>query len=306
MLLRLKLSSFIILVTVFLSVNGCGGCSGESDEPFSDKDSASNAALFSGLVELDGKTFGVPSSLQISEYITETSPSYSRALTNNPDNYSAYITPMKQALNLGVYTSDFSYIVAYQQISDASRQFASIKFLIDELNLSNAMSENILSKIEKTSNKDSLIIVVSGVFTALDEYLIAGKRSDISALVITGAWVESMYLLCTTLEKDKSKKIFAMVADQKYVVDNILDILKPYYGQSDEFDRLFDDLVNLAYLYDGVTYNYTFVKPKTDVENKLTVIKSVNEVIVSDYHINSVKSHIQQIRARIVSTKSDS
>jgi hypothetical protein len=306
MLLRLKLSSFIILVTVFLSVNGCGGCSGESDEPFSDKDSASNAALFSGLVELDGKTFGVPSSLQISEYITETSPSYSRALTNNPDNYSAYITPMKQALNLGVYTSDFSYIVAYQQISDASRQFASIKFLIDELNLSNAMSENILSQIEKTSNKDSLIIVVSGVFTALDEYLIAGKRSDISALVITGAWVESMYLLCTTLEKDKSKKIFAMVADQKYVVDNILDILKPYYGQSDEFDRLFDDLVNLAYLYDGVTYNYTFVKPKTDVENKLTVIKSVNEVIVSDYHINSVKSHIQQIRARIVSTKSDS
>ncbi len=306
MLLRLKLSSFIILVTVFLSVNGCGGCSGESDEPFSDKDSASNAALFSGLVELDGKTFGVPSSLQISEYITETSPSYSRALTNNPDNYSAYITPMKQALNLGVYTSDFSYIVAYQQISDASRQFASIKFLIDELNLSNAMSENILSKIEKTSNKDSLIIVVSGVFTALDEYLIAGKRSDISALVITGAWVESMYLLCTTLEKDKSKKIFAMVAYQKYVVDNILDILKPYYGQSDEFDRLFDDLVNLAYLYDGVTYNYTFVKPKTDVENKLTVIKSVNEVIVSDYHINSVKSHIQQIRARIVSTKSDS
>ncbi len=306
MLLRLKLSSFIVLVTLFLSVYGCGGCSGESDEPFSDKDSASNAALFSGLVELDGKTFGVPSSLQISEYITETSPSYSRALTNNPDNYSAYVTTMKQALNLGVYTSDFSYIVAYQQISDASRQFASIKFLIDELNLSNAMSDNILSKIEKTSNKDSLIIVVSGVFTALDEYLIAGKRSDISALVITGAWVESMYLLCKTLDKDKSKKIFAMVAYQKYVVDNILDILKPYYGQSDEFDRLFDDLVNLAYLYDGVTYNYTFVKPKTDVENKLTVIKSVNEVIVSDYHINSVKSHIQQIRARIVSTKSDS
>jgi len=295
----------ILLSTVLAALNSCSGCTGEQDEQFSDTSANSNPPLFEGIVRLDGKTFGIPSALQISRYINETAPSYNRSLTNNPDNSTAYATTLRQALNLGVYASDFSYIVAYGQVSDASRHFESIKKLVSELNLANALTDNILDKIRQSQNKDSLTIVVAEAFKDLDVYLIDGKRSEISALVVTGAWVESLFLLCSTLDKTSSPKTLTLIADQKYVIDNIIDMLKPYYGQSEEVDNLFDDLVNLAYLYDGVTYNYTYQEPETNPELRHTHIRSLNEVVISSFHIKSIKTQIQQIRNRIVSTKSE-
>ena len=152
-------------------------------------------------------------------------------------------------------------------------------------------------------NKDSLVVLLSQAYTNMDDYLLKNNREDVSALIISGGWIESLYLLVHIDNNTDSTGVDKFIADQKYPLDNVIQLLKPYYGTgSVDFDNYVDKLLDLALLYDGVVYTYEFKKPQTDTLAHHTLVRCKNEVVINQYQLDNVKLKIEAIRQSVTGT----
>ena len=88
----------------------------------------------------------------------------------------------------------------------------------------------IRSYYANNENLDSLMYISVSSFNNMDQYLRQSNRSNISSLIVTGMWVEGMYLATQVASKAPSEEVVERVADQKLVLNDLLLILKNYKG----------------------------------------------------------------------------
>ena len=120
------------------------------------------------------------------------------------------------------------------------------------------------------------------------------------ALILAGGWVESLYILTKIGKVSPDREIINRIGEQKHPLDNLIEILTPYYYKSQEFSTLIDSLIDLAYEFDGVIYTYSYKEPKIDVDKKLMIINSESRVVMSEYHLETVSKKIEAIRNQII------
>lgn len=291
----------IIFSVTFLT--RCGGCEGEVVDNSVLVDSTELAKFEAGaVIKFNGRLFSIPSPIEIAKLIKQTNISYNKSILNPVSNNSNYATSLKQALNLGVYGADLTYINIYEEFSDGIKYFNTIKYLSNDLNIVNSFTEKLLKKIEHNKmNKDSLLIIVSKAFKNADKYLVDNERNDIAVLVLAGSWIESMYLITQSLKEKTNQKLIERIGDQKYPLENLIELLKPYYNhKSDNFDKLLDKLIDLAYVFDGVDITYTYKKPKTIESKKLTIIRSTSKTIINENQLKAITEKIERIRKEVI------
>jgi len=63
---------------------------------------------------------------------------------------------------------------------------------------------------------------------------------------------------------------------------------------------LVDDLVDLAYEFDGIIFNYYYKPSKIDVANKLITINSESQVVLSEYNLEVITNKVAAIRNKAV------
>jgi hypothetical protein len=91
------------------------------------------------------------------------------------------------------------------------------------------------------------------------------------------------------------------LGEQKYVLDHLIDLLSSYYYDSERYTQLVDALVDIAYEYDGVIYNYYYKEPLVKEDEKLTIIRSSSNVVISQYHLRTISNKLRNLRNKIVS-----
>ena len=297
---------FLFLIFTILSyffIVCCCGCEGESANKLEEIDSTAIADYEAGkLVTFNGRLFSMPSPVQVAELIKNVNLSYNKDIINPTSNKSKYSSSFKQSLNLGIYGADLAYINIYEIFIQASLYFNAVKSLSQELNILNSFTKNIIRDIERNSNnKDSLIRITSEAYRNADKYLIENERNDIAVLVIAGGWIESLYLMVQIVKEKADSDLINRIGEQKHPLDNLIELLRPYYSQkSDEFDLLLEDLADLALVFDGVVVEYKYKEPKIFPEKKLTVIKSETKTIMNEYQLKTITEKIEKIRTRIV------
>ncbi len=179
--------------------------------------------------------------------------------------------------------------------------FTVIKKLSQELGIHNALQINIIDKIEKNiDNQDSLLFYLTGSYRQFDSYLKSNNRKDIGVLIITGGWIESIYILSHCAVDSKNRQLINRLGEQKHPLDNLIEILSPYYYLSKDFSNLIDDLVDLAYEFDGIIYSYSYEQSEVNTEKKHTLVKSKSNVIISEYHLKTIANKISSIRNKII------
>lgn len=296
-----KPAFLIILSAILMFFSMLFSCQGESVETSKLNTSADTENVGTDLVSFRGKVFNVPSHTQAADYIRRSQTNYNSELANDAGRAKSYATKFKQAVNLGVYSADLSYITAYEQFNHGRQHYLALKYLIQDLDINTPTIQSFFSEIEsKSRNKDSLIAVLSKAYSNIDEFLIENKRDNIASFIIAGSWTESLYLLVNTDSALVSEETRKYIADQKYPLENLISLLKPHYGVSPETDAYIDKLIELAFLYDAITYKYKFVEPLTDTNNNHTLIKSENTALFYDYQIKKVKQKINALRQMIV------
>jgi len=290
-----SLGLFILLVLTIIS------CKTKTEKDINIEVPTREIDTSSVILKYNNTVFTIPSSYQAAYIIKQNQIEYNKALINPAENVSNYTTNFNKALNIGIYGTDLSYLNMYEQIPDVISYFTVIKKLSQELNIQSALQVEIINKIEKNiDNPDTLLHYLTNTYKQIDSYLKASNRKEIGVLIVTGGWIESLYILTQTALETKNRQIINRLGEQKHPLDNLIEILSPYYYNSDEYTVLIDALVDLAYEFDGIVYTYSYEEPVTDKDKKHTLIKSKSNIVLSDYHLKTITNKIASIRNKII------
>jgi len=245
--------------------------------------------------------FSIPSPHEATLFVKNNGVKFNKNLLNDIEKITNYTTSFKKALNLGIYGTDLGYLNTYEQIPESFKYFNAIKQLSEDLGIYDSFDEELINSIEHNlGNKDSLLFYISKIYLEASNYLNQNLRSGIGALIITGGWIESMYLLTQCTLETENYAIRNRIGDQKHPLDNLIDLLSPFYYQAEEYSNLIDKLVDMAYEFDGIIYNYSYDEPIVDSANKVTIINSESRIVVSDYHLQTLARKVVGLRNQII------
>lgn len=209
----------------------------------------------------------VPSPLETASLFQEAGAGYNPELTNPVENVNKYFTNTQKALNLGVYGADLSYANIFDQTQESMFYMNCSKKMSDGLGITSAFDAETMERIEENiNNRDSLMIIINDAFWIADAYLKENGQDHLSALIITGGWVEGLYLGTKALNtEDPDKELMKKIADQKYSLDNLIKLLESY--DNEEVKKVAQKITVLKVAFD-----------KIEVEEKETTINNDGDI----------------------------
>lgn len=244
----------------------------------------------------------LPSPLEIATLIKESGLRYNPDFLNPTENAKLYSTDTEKALAMGIYSGDLGYINIYEKSTAAFNYLGTVKRLADDLMIGQFFDIETIKRIASNSNKiDSLLFISTMSFEKMDRYLREQKRSKLSVLLVTGTWIESIYLATQVVSNKRNDDLVERIAEQKMILDQILLIVSAY-NDDPMFQRISDDLKALKSEYDKVTITYNYQEPITkEVNGRLVIIdNSTTEVNMNDEQLIKISALVKEIRDRMV------
>lgn len=201
----------------------------------------------------------IPFPFEILENLQSAHISFDQKVMNPVSNASKYNQYNSKALNLGIYGADLAYAVTYEQFQPIGAYVKNAKKLADDLNIPFAFNQEMMDKYSRfKDNKDSLTQVVYNSYNEVDKSLKDDARVGIAALVVTGSWLEGLYISTHTFvnaEKNPdNERLYKTIGDQKKSLGIVVKLLDEY--KSDAYiASLIEELKGITSLYDNVTSN---------------------------------------------------
>jgi hypothetical protein len=253
------------------------------------------------LIKYENSLFPLPSPYQAAFLIKKHNIPFDERIVNRPENYQRYTTTFKRALNMGVYGTDLSYLNIYERTQQSIQYLGVLKRAAEDLSITPAFSNDFFTAIQRNiGGKDSLLLYLSRAYRKADGYLRENDRSEIGTLILTGGWVESTYILTRLSNTTSNRDIINRIGQQKHPLNNIIEVLTPYYYKSDDFAKLTDMFIELAGEFDGIIYTYSYREPKVNIDNKIIIINSESRVTMSEFHLESISKKLESIRNFII------
>jgi len=216
--------------------------------------------------------------------------------TQDVDNYS---TNFKKSLMLGMFGSDLGYLNIYSKTSSVVTYLTAIKKLADGLNIGQFFDFGTLKRLAvNNENLDSLMYISVNSFNQMDDYLRSNKRGNYSALIITGVWLEGMFLATQVVKEKPNKAIAERIGEQKIILEQLIFILSNY-RKDDKFPELIKDIEEIKKAYDGVTIVVEKGESKTelDKEGRLVIVPGDRSIInITDQQLNNIINIVEKVR----------
>jgi hypothetical protein len=143
-----------------------------------------------------------------------------------------------------------------------------------------------------------MMVIVSDAFKKADNFLKSNDRKPVSALILVGGWIESVYLACEINRENSNPKIMDRIGEQRETLMTIVEILEKY-NQDGSNDELIDDMKELQTYFNKIIIEYDFVQPKTDAKRKITTLQHKTNVLMDSNLLNFINDKIRTIREKI-------
>ena len=306
----IRITKFFIFVTVLSLVYSCGGTSenAETDgfDDFSVPDSVlteEDEPLIISEQAMEGIISNISSPVEMSSLIKESGVQFNYKYLNSTDNIDNYNTGFIQALNLGVLGADLGYLNMYNKTGTVLSYITSIKTLADNLKVGQFFDFSMLKRLATNSdNLDSLMYISVSSFDQMDVFLRENNRSDVSALIVTGVWLEGLFL-ATQVVKDASsnKEIIERIGEQKLILNDLLIILNNYKRDKKFFD-LIERINKIKSLFKEVSITYEVGEPEAvEINGVLTIIQNETSIVnITDEQIKAITAEVESVRYFIV------
>jgi hypothetical protein len=214
-------------------------------------------------------------------------------------------TNFEKALGLGLYGTDLGYLNMYEKTTSVLNYISSVKDLADGIQVGQFFDFSTLKRLASNNeNLDSLIFISQQSYNKIDRYLRSTNRAALSVVIVTGVWVEGMYLSTRVAQMTKNRRMEESVADQKVVLATLIPILRVYERDLD-IRALADRLEKLRSLYDDVRITYEQGTPETRVVDGKLVVEQKDKQIVeyTPELIQELMSEIIAIRTELITPK---
>lgn len=277
----IKLSSFIILASFFIACQN-------TNETSQDK-SSSPMTADSSAVSDESKIFTLPSPVQMVAGIANENVKYDPLMLNPSQRNSNYASNFSKALNLGIYCVDLGYTSFFDQKQLGINYLATIKKLSDELGVLGAFDADLVKRFEKNiTNRDTVIHLILDGFNKTHNFLVDNSRNEVMLLCFAGSYIEGLHISSTVALKQNSPKLNRLIVEQKYYLDNLINLLEPY-ADKEEYLKLLEKLDDLGVVYDNLNL------PKlSNGNNDLSKFQATPE------QIKAIQEKVDMIRNEII------
>jgi hypothetical protein len=224
-----------------------------------------------------------------------------KTLVNPYTNIEKYTTSESEALMLGVFVVDLGYINLYREDESTENYIKAISRLARDIGLGSVFSSDVYRRLmQLRNNQDSLQHYLSFLIVTSNDYLRTNAQQRLATLVVTGAWIESFYLLCQTYKDETSSDLLTFLYQQKYILDNLIQAVKIYYKTSSTFDYIIDTLIEMAYYFDVLDFRYTYKNPAITREKDIYVVHNSCEISGSATALEKILNLSEELRNKIV------
>ncbi len=244
-------------------------------------------------VETEEVTYSLPSPLQIASIFKKSGLKYKTGVTSDLKDPAKYTSNLTKAINLGVYSADLSYTVLNKQNQEAMTYMKLSRQLADNLGMGTVFDQGNLSKrFEKNlSNEDSLAYIIAELQMVTDMYLDENDQQQITSIVFSGAWIESMYIGSKVYVKGKDKELNSKLAEQMTILGSIINALKAEEKKDPAISGLIADLVVIKDIYDALPSVKNNPEGEEDTEKELTL---------TDDEVSQLTTKIEALRVKFI------
>ena len=245
--------------------------------------------------------YNIPSPTEMSSLLKKAGLSYNPEFLHSYKKVDEYTTVAQTSLNLGVYGADLSYNRLYNQTQQAVNYFSAIKRLSDALGIPQEQGGNAVERLESNiENKDSLLVIITEVYSNADRYLKENNRGSTAALIVTGGWIEAMYLAVQVASQtENNEDLVNLIAEQKFSLDNLLGLLKDY-PKDKAINTYLPKLENLKKAFKKVNIIYSNQNVTIDEENSLTTIGGESKIEFDNEDFVEITNLINELRNEII------
>ncbi len=224
---------------------------------------------------------------------------YDENIPNDPKNSGYYKKSQElAALNLGVYVTDLSYVVAYDNFQAARMLYNAGNDLADFLGEGRIFNQSILQDYGDVIEDDSSRIYINQAISNARVNLREKERARIGTLILSGIFIERLYLATTVLThypgddlpEDVKINVLAPLMTHIYQQKEPLDNLVAYI---DEIIRPDDPKIILGELR-GLQQDYV------DLGSIWNTSGSDASTIVSDIDFQAIGERVSKIRGLII------
>lgn len=303
------IKNLLIALLILAGFQLLGSCSGCSESKKSDKnaltlpDSLITDAPLKLSEEIMNEVIGnISSPVEMANLFKTSGVDFTQRILNNPDNVSRYETSFKRALNLGVFSADLGYINTFDKNNIVVSYLLAVKNLADGIRVGQFFDFNALRRMASSStNLDSLMEMSVTSFNRMDSYLREQNRSNVSTLIVTGAWIEGLYIASSVVRESGNKDLSIRIAEQKDII-NILEIILSNYAAEPSFADLVADIRELKEAYAPIRITRELGEPqRIEKDGVLIFIQDeISTVHYSEETLNNIMDIIEKIRTKIV------
>jgi len=246
----------------------------------------------------------IPAPIELSAMMKKSGAGYNKNYLNDPEKYSYYNTSFEQALNLGIYGADLGYSNLYEENQQSILYVGAIKELVDELRIGQFFNFETIERLAEKRDLDSLILLTTQNFNEVNEYFQEQQRSGLSVLMITGGWIESLFIANQVYENNlENVELKGTIGEQKIVLEKIMEMLGYYVGSSEDFDQLHNEMSSLMQVFNEVKIETVHGEPTYQEEEGVLVAKdqSSTSVTITDETIKKIQSVCAGIRNGFIS-----
>jgi len=213
-------------------------------------------------------------------------------------------TNFQKAIMLGIYGADLGYLNMYEKTGNSVEVLSTIKRLADGLRVGQYFDFETLKRLSLSkSNLDSLLFLSINSYNQIDRFLRDNNRGSVSALMITGVWIEGQYLASQVALSHDDKALRDRVGEQKIILGDLLMLLRPYRESNAEYNSLYSMMEEISSGYSDVKVSYRLGEPETIEENGRLIMVQHEESIVemSDAQLSDIAEISKEVRNKLIS-----
>jgi len=298
--MKKKLILYLVPLLIAAACKSGGGKSGQLAAP--------DSVLNQGTIEVSGQAMNeiienISSPVEIAALLKKVGAPFSNkylASTNKAENF---ISANQQALNLGIFGADLGYLNMYNKTSNVISYLQAIKKLADEVNVGQFFDFGTLKRLASNNqNLDSLMYISVHSFNQMDKYLRDNKRGNLSALIITGVWIEGLYLATQVAKERENDQLSERIGEQKLILADLMLVLRNY-SSDPYFAKLNASLEDMKSQFINVTITYEMGEPEAvEKDGMLTIVQNEKSMVhISKEQLKAIISTTEKVRNNLVS-----
>lgn len=282
-------------------------CQASVDNSEQTKNAKEDTIIFAMEIEVSEEALvdivdNIASPIEMASLMNRLGVPFSKEYLASTSSVDALNTNFQMAYKLGVFGADLGYLNMYEKTATAIEYISTIKTLADNLGVGQFFDYTTLKRLATNNqNLDSLMFLSIRSYYEMDSFLRETQRSYLSSLMITGLWIEGLYLATQVAQEYSNTEIAERIGEQKIIFSDILKVLN-LFEKDPRFNELIQDFETLNVEFEKINITYEIGEPETiEKDGMLVIIQNEKSIVeISDEQMNRIIEKTKKIRNKLI------